>query len=478
MVDWTEKYRPKTLDEIVGNERAINELRKWAYLWKKGTPKEKAIVLSGKPGVGKTSAALALANDFKWTPIELNASDARNAEKIKNVAMYGAMYETFSEHGDFVSSRYGGRKLIILDEADNLYERTEKSTQFGTDFSDKGGKKAIIDTIRVTNQPIVLIVNDYYGLIRGSGEVLKQMCKLIRFYDPHPRAIYSLLKRICLSEGINVDSKVLQSISDRCKGDVRSAVNDLQSICFDRKQVTIETLNAIGYRDREKDIFTALREIFKTRNINVIRETILHLDVDPKLVLLWIDENLPREYIDVNDLLEGYKALSEADVFLGRTYKTQNYDLWSYASDIMNGGVALAKTHSYPNDSYSFPTWLKEKKDIKSSSVTRDLIIKKLSKLCHNSDSKTRDFILSYFINMFRNNTSFAVKMKKKFDLSENEVEYLLGKTHAYKLKEIISASELEDIIKPIKEPVKEKTTMKIEKKDKKEKIQQSLFDF
>ncbi len=56
MGDWTEKYRPKSLDEVIGNERAIIELRKWANSWISGKPKEKALILSGKPGTGKTSS--------------------------------------------------------------------------------------------------------------------------------------------------------------------------------------------------------------------------------------------------------------------------------------------------------------------------------------------------------------------------------------------------------------------------------------
>jgi replication factor C large subunit len=471
MGDWTEKYRPKTLDEVVGNEKALIELRKWASSWNKGIPKQRAVILSGKPGTGKTSAAIALANDFGWTSIELNTSDARNASKIKSVATFGAINETFTDDGNFVSSLDGGRKLIILDEADNLYERAGNSNVLDNDLSDRGGKKAIVDTIKVTNQPIILIVNDYYNLIKGSGDVLKSLCKLIRFYDPYPSTIISLLKRICLNEGINVDQKVLKSIADRSKGDIRSAVNDLQSISVNRDIVDSRSLGVLGYRDREKDIFTALREIFKTKNIQVIRESVTHLDVDPMLQILWLNENLPREYLDTNDLVQGYEALSKADVFLGRTKKSQNYTLWSYACDLMNGGVAVAKTHNYPNDSYRFPTWLRSKKDIRSKVDMKDVISEKISTTAHSSNRKTRDNILTYFTSSFRNDTGFAIQMKNKYDLSENEIEFLLGKSHSHKLKEILAGAQLEQI-----QPLKEEKTE--ESEEEKENIQQSLFDF
>ena len=271
-------------------------------------------------------------------------------------------------------------------------------------------------------------MNDYYGLTKGSGEVLKHMCKLIRFYDPYSSSVFNLLKRICLKEGIIVDQKVLQTIADRCNGDIRSAINDLQSLSLNKTQVDVKSLNVLGYRDRERDIFNALREIFKTKNVKAIRENLLNLDVDPKLRILWINENLPKEYIDTNDMANGYDAVSKADVFLGRTAKRQNYSLWSYACDIMNGGVAIAKTHNYPNDSYNFPSWLREKKSGKSYTDVRDLVVAKISKVNHNSYKKSKDFLLSYFTHMFRNDTYFAIKMKKKFDFSEAEIKYLLVK--------------------------------------------------
>lgn len=472
MLDWTERYRPNTLDKIIGNDKAVIELRKWAADWNKGKPKHKAVILSGKAGIGKTSCAIALAKDFGWTIIELNTSDARNAKKIKSVATTGAVNETFSDDGEFISSNKGGRKLIILDEADNLYERIKNSSNSNNDLSDRGGKKAIVDTVKITNQPMILIVNDYYGLIKGSGESLKKYCKLIKFYNPYSNLIFNLLKKICLKEGINVDLNVLKNISDRCKGDVRSAINDLQSICMNKKQIDSTALSVLGYRDREKDIFSSLREIFKTKNVKEIRENLMNLDLDPKLLMLWINENLPKEYIDKNDLANGYDMLSKADMFFGRTFKNQNYKLWSYACDLMNGGVATAKSHNYPNNRYNFPTYLRRRKSNKNKSDLRKTIVKKISKNCHNSGYKTKDQFFNYFIHMFRNNTYFAINMKDKFDFTEPEIKYLLGKSHMYKLKEIQNFSK-DEKIKPIEENIEQKK----DKKENKE-IQQNLFDF
>ena len=182
--DWTELYRPKCLDDIVGNPKAVEDLRRWADSWDAGKPSKKAAVLIGTPGTGKTSAALALGKDRDWNVVEMNASDQRNADSIACVATRGAMGDTFTEDGRYLSKKEGHLKLIILDEADNISGQ-----------EDKGGITAIVDLVRTTKQPIILIVNDYYALTKKSA-VLKTQTEQIKFSRLKPVTVRGVLRKI------------------------------------------------------------------------------------------------------------------------------------------------------------------------------------------------------------------------------------------------------------------------------------------
>jgi len=418
--DWTEKYRPKGLKDVVGNQKAVGALSKWAEEWKVSIPKKRAVILDGSPGVGKTSAALALANDMDWGVIELNASDVRNEEAISKTATLGALNETFTSEGDFIFTSQGGKKLIILDEADSLYERAKGG-------NDRGGKKAIIQTILGTSQPIVLIVNDYYALTKGTGARLKSLCQKITFLSIRKPTIRHTLRFIAQNEGIDVGKEALDIISERARGDLRSAIKDLQSLSIGKNALSVEDVRALGYRDRTKQIFDTVRTILKTSSYQSAREATWDLDESPDFLLLWLEENLPLEYKDPMDRARGFTALARADWYLSMASRKNHYSLWSYANDMMTGGIALAKHNK--NRSfvrYGFPSWLRGMSSSKASRGLRKSLCSKIGSYCHMSQQTVTEDMVPWFKYLFQNDEELRARMIVKMELEPEEVASLL----------------------------------------------------
>src|SRR3990170_5029399 len=300
MTTWAERYRPRTLDEVVGNPTAVAELRRWAQSWGRGVPERRAVILQGDPGVGKTSAATALAGDMGWTVVEMNASDSRNADAIRKTALRGAVLQTFSRTGEFLRASSGGRKLILLDEADNVFGR-----------EDHGGIAAIVQMIQEARQPVVLIVNDYYGLT-GRSASFRRLCKTIKFQPVNASAMKNVLRNVAVKEWVDVAEDVLEVLVERSEGDLRSALNDLESIAVGNRELRGQDTQALGYRDRERTIFGALGEIFRSGDAGRARASVRDLDETPEDLILWVDHNLPYEYRDPENLVD-FLALYRED---------------------------------------------------------------------------------------------------------------------------------------------------------------------
>ncbi len=428
-VDWTERYRPKGLADLVGNGPAVARLREWGAAWKGGVPARKALILAGPPGTGKTSAALALAADMGWSVIELNASDARNASAIQKVALAGAVHQTFASDGSFhATGSDGGRKLIILDEADNLTERAPGAKTETEDFSDSGGKGAILETIRATRQPVLLIVNDLYALEKGSGAALKTLAELVKFSKVQARSMTPALARIAHEEGLAADRDALEQIAISAEGDLRAAVRDLQAHGQGRTHLKLADLKGLGTRDTETSLFDLVRHVLKGRSIEELKKETFQTDATPDDLVLWINENLPKEYRDPHDLVAGTYALARADLFLGRTRRTQDYALWGYASEMATIGVMAARRHEYRDFvPFGFPQWLSKMGRTKGVRQAKDELANRLGRLTHMSKRKARQDQVETVAALFRMDREFAVAMTQELELEDEEVLMLLG---------------------------------------------------
>jgi replication factor C large subunit len=283
-MDWTEQYRPSHLAEIVGNGPAVRQILDWAQGWKRGT---KPLLIYGKPGIGKTSAAYALANDMHWETLELNASDQRTKAVIDRVAGAG------STSGSLTGAE---RRLIVIDEADNLQ---------GT--SDKGGAKAILDIIRDARQPVVLIANDLYGIAAD----LRSACEPVQFRALPARSIVPHLKTICLREHIGCGDEALKEIAGSATGDVRAAVTMLQAAAIGRDRVE-ETDIRTSNKDERASIFQLITAVFGRTPGDELMKISYEIDDTPDSILQWVEANLPALKEPPREAA-AYRYLSRAD---------------------------------------------------------------------------------------------------------------------------------------------------------------------
>lgn len=469
-LQWTEKYRPQTLSTIAGHNKALEELKIWAKSWMHGIPENRAVVLYGRAGTGKTTTAHALARDMGWEAIELNASDQRTADIIDKVAGSASRLGTLEGSGI--------KRLIIMDEADNIH---------GT--ADRGGERAIAEIIKNTGQPIILIANELYDMSTG----LRTACKPIPFNSVTSRSMIPALKRIVETEGIKCDPGVIEKIAGNANGDLRSAINDLQAIAQGKTSIQIADI-ITGERDSKENIFKFLTKIFKSTNIREVHDASLNLDENPDDLIQWMDENLSLEYTAPNDLAAGYHYLGRASVFLGRVKRRQNYNMWRYAGVLMTAGIIVARSHrSSGFVKYQPPSLWRKLGQTKGMRLVRDSTAKKIGTHCHVSMSYTRSQLFAFFRNLLKDD-DIAPKVVALLGLQPEEIAFLMeSKSVTKKVQKIYETArslienetehEVELFggfgikIQKIQNPEPEKIEPEISiKKD--SKAQSSLFDF
>ncbi|MBR4226205.1 MAG: replication factor C large subunit [Candidatus Methanomethylophilaceae archaeon] len=415
MSDWTEKYRPRTLDDVLGNPTAVNAMRSWAKQWESGIPQFRAMVLMGSPGIGKTTSALALANEMGWDVVEMNASDQRTSKEIEQIAVRGSRFNTFGEDGTYMSASQGKKKLIILDEADNYFGK-----------ADKGAIPAVNSLIKTTRQPVILIVNDFYELKRKSDAVKDQTLQ-ITFKKTTASTMSKALYRIAEAEGTEVEPAAMEIIVANASGDMRAAIRNLQSLAQGMDAVTLEMAEGLSRRDTRKDMYDLMTAIFRRTDPAGARNVMRDVDAEPGEVEIWVDENLPYEYPDRGDLVRGYEALCRADLYLARVNRRQYYGFWSYAGEMMTMGVANARmTDRFSRERIRFPMYLSRMSRSKALRAMKKAVVYKIAVACHTSTKRASMDVLPYIRTIAANDPSIRVPLIEAMGLEQAEMAFIL----------------------------------------------------
>lgn len=442
---WTEKYRPQNIGEVLGNKKAVEEIDEWVESWEHGNP-QKCLLLIGPPGTGKTTIAHLIAIYFS-DHIELNASDKRSFDIIMN---------TIGEASASTSLFGKGRKLIILDEVDGLHGN-----------EDRGGIRAINKIIKEGHHPIIMMANDPYSKRITS---LKSKCNVINIRKVHTNSIVALLKKICVKEGVDFEEHVLRNLAKRSRGDLRSAINDLQVIAQGKDKITSKDLETISEKDNINNIFDSVRTVLKSKNPKRIKDA-LRLEAEPSFILEQITENIPREYEKPEEIEKAYDAVAEADMYLGRAFHTRHYGYWKYTFDLMGVGVALAKDETYKKFSrYASSTFYSKLSKNRAKRDLRDRVAAKMGEHMHTS-RKVAILEFPYFEIMFEGD-DLARDLADYFDLDDAEVKQFrnrkIKKRKTKKAPKVKSKGETNSKVKAKSKTKSKVTPNKSGKKDSK----------
>ncbi|QDX41749.1 replication factor C large subunit [Salarchaeum sp. JOR-1] len=402
-MDWTEKYRPSSLSEVRGNDKARDALKEWAETW---DDHREAVIVHGSPGVGKTSAAHALASDMGWDTIELNASDSRTKDVIERVAGEAAKSGT-------LTGGSGGRKLIVMDEADNIHGN-----------ADRGGARAVTRLVKEASQPMVLIANEYYDMSNG----LRNACREIEFRDVSRRSIVPVLRDICRREGVEYEDAALDALARKNAGDLRSAVNDLQALAETDDVLEAEDV-VTGDRDTTEGIFDFLDDVIKNKGAQESLQAAYDVDETPDDLLNWVEDNVPKDYSG-SELADAYGFLSNADKWLGRVRATQNYSYWRYATDNVAAGVAAARQGDHGGwTRYGPPSYWSKLGSSRGTREKRDYVARHIAESAGVSMGSARRELIPFLAAMTHHckNRELTVAMAAAYEMSEEHVAFVTG---------------------------------------------------
>ena len=339
---WVDKYRPKLLKDVIGHGAAIADLQSWLRKFSVTGDAPKAALLTGPPGIGKTTVAHAVAREAGYEIAEFNASDERSARAIKDLS------EKLSRFGTI-----GTKRLVIMDEVD------------GMSGGDRGGMGEIARMCKTASFPVICIAND-----RSSPKIrpLASACLDIRFSRPTKTIIAkSLVTGVLKRESIAASASEVEELCERSGNDIRAILNSLQ---FGSRsvgpQVGTTTGPAVGKAGDKDNIhrldpFSAVGKIFGGNGS--LDERMNYFFVDHSLVPLMVAEG----YVAAADKSRGSDVsalercaaaadrISDWDLLDTRVRKQQAWHLLPAAAV---ASVAAASLADGPAPFQIFPAWL------------------------------------------------------------------------------------------------------------------------
>jgi len=407
---WTIKYAPKNENDIVGNPKAVSEIKKFLKNWSSDS-EIKALLLLGPPGCGKTTSTHLLAKLNNYEVIEINASDVRNKQSIEDKIIPSLTTKNLKK---------GWKKLYLIDEVDGL-----------SGSQDRGGLQAMLKAVQMSKFPIIFTANDISDQKFSPLKNKKNLIKIVKFQKIRTPTIVSVLKKICKAEKIEADPKALEEIAFNVNNDLRSAINDLQAIAEGKNKITVNDVRKIQQnRDVEKNIFEVLKILFTTDDIGACKKAISMLDIDLGLLIQWVNESLPHHSVPKEALLKSYEYLSKADLIWNHIQTNPEKITWTmlpYYIDLIIGATEPIKKYKekkFVQYFRNFPSFYYRSFSTYSSGELYKIINKIKDKLKYDSiEIFTKH--LPYIALILRKKSKMSEDLIKYFELDKRDITFI-----------------------------------------------------
>uniref|UniRef100_A0A8I5T3M3 Replication factor C subunit 1 n=1 Tax=Pongo abelii TaxID=9601 RepID=A0A8I5T3M3_PONAB len=395
---WVDKYKPTSLKTIIGqqgDQSCANKLLRWLRNWQKSSSEDKkhakfgkfsgkddgssfkAALLSGPPGVGKTTTASLVCQELGYSYVELNASDTRSKSSLKAIvaeSLNNTSIKGFYSNG--AASSVSTKHALIMDEVDGMAGN-----------EDRGGIQELIGLIKHTKIPIICMCND-----RNHPKVrsLVHYCFDLRFQRPRVEQIKGAMMSIAFKEGLKIPPPAMNEIILGANQDIRQVLHNLSMWCARSKALTYDQAKADSHRAK-KDIkmgpFDVARKVFaageETAHMSLMDKSDLFFH-DYSIAPLFVQEN----YIHVKPVAAGgdmkkhlmllsraADSICDGDLVDSQIRSKQNWSLLPtqaiYAS-VLPGELMRGYMTQFP----TFPSWLgKHSSTGKHDRIVQDLAL-------------------------------------------------------------------------------------------------------
>jgi DNA polymerase III delta prime subunit len=436
MINWLNKYSPKCVKDIIGNDIEKQKISDWLDNYYNQKNKSTSIlILTGSHGIGKTLCAKLTSKEKNYNILDINLYNSKNQKDTLN------LINDINKSTNIlnkINNKSKEKYILLINDSDTISNNKSNS---------KNSNKQLLTLFDNNDKyryfPIILISNGQYSKFILD---IKKYCTTIYFKIPSNNNMLSMINNIIIHENINMDLNVKTKIIEFSQNDFRRLINiieDIYNSVIDKKNITINDINKYTFFSKKKNLdiglidttrklitsYSNINDIIKLyHNEKVLLPLMLH---DFYIKTIFYKFNNPK--LIINSIQKISDSMSYSDIVETNIYMDQNWylhDIYGYFSCVKTS-YELNKFKSKPID-YNFP--IKYSCSDLNKTATKNINKNKLIEIINDDIPNFKNmslnellFINKYIITLFKNNNITRIKeIMKQYNINIKSLEKII----------------------------------------------------